>query len=86
MITSGLRISAYVIVTGAEDISIRDNKWAADISIRDSYRSGRYQLRDNNEFHNTITYVIAFSGYARNQYISLRDNFHAKTSCERSIK
>ena len=45
-----------------EGVSIRDNNWAADISIRDSYRSRKYQLRDSNEFHNTITYVIAFSG------------------------
>ena len=65
-----------------EDISIRDNKWAADISIRDSYRSRRYQLRDSNEFHNTITYVIASSGSAKNQYINLRDNFHAKPAAK----
>ena len=77
---------SFVIISVPEDISIRDNNWAADISIRDSYRSRKYQLRDSNEFHNTITYVIAFSGSVRNQYISLRDNFHAKTSCERSIK
>lgn len=48
-----------MIISVPEDISIRDNNWAADISIRDSHRSRKYQLRDSNEFHNTITYVIA---------------------------